>query len=266
MNNPLHAVLPDIPYARQIAMVLVAIPVFSLAAMVGRAGWLLVCAWIRTSARQAQVAAEADELARYAEEVAVAARRAAACAERHRQYWLTALDRTGESGRALDAAEAKVRHLAGAAALPTPRTPRTPAEYADRERYLHRAAMAACTRHELSIYQLSDALAHRNGWDPRLHPACQEYVLSRAIRDHLATTHAAAVGREKSAWRAAQAAAVAAQSLRDEALAAAWRLQRLRSWLRSSPDTVTDASDIADVTQVLPVPRPALQWQPAHAR
>jgi hypothetical protein len=264
MNNLLLAVLPDIPYMSVIALVLVAFPVLSLAVLVGRVGWLLVLDWIRSSGRRAQLAAEAAELTRYAGEVTVAAQRAAATAERHRQYWLTAVAGTEESGRALDAAEAKLRRLAAAAAFPVPQTRRTPVEYADREQYLHRAAMAACMRRELSIYQLSDALAHRNGWDPRLHPACQELMLGRAARDHLAATRATAIERERAAWQTAQTAVVAARSLRDEALTAAWHAQRLRPWLRPSPQALADTSDA--VTQVLPMARPALQWQPAHAR
>jgi hypothetical protein len=258
--------LPDLPYLNQIWLILVAFVMLSLAVMVGRLGWLAVADWIGTTARRARLATEADELARYAGEVAVAARRAAATAQRHRERWLAALAGAEDSARVLDAAEDKVRRLTGAAALPAPRTSRTPMEYADRERYLHRAAMAACARGHLSIYQLSDALAHRNGWDPRLHPASQEVKLSQAIRDHLATVHAETVTRECAAWQEFQAAVAAAYSLRNEALAAAWRAQRLRAGLEPVAEPVPVATEGDAVTQVLPIGRPAApQWQPAPA-
>jgi hypothetical protein len=262
----MNVLLPDIPYLSEISLILVAFVVLSLAVMVGRLGWLAIADWIRATDRRARLAAEADELARYAGEVAVAAQRAAATAQRHREHWLAALASADESGRAMDAAEDKVRRLTGAAALPAPRTSRSPMEYADRERYLHRAAMAACARGQLSIYQLSDALGHRNGWDPRLHPTAQEAVLSRAIRDHLAAAHAAAVAQECAAWQAVQAAVAAAYSLRNEALAAAWRAQRLRAGLEPVPEAVTGVTEGDAVTQVLPLAHPAPQWQPAPAR
>ncbi|MEK8108418.1 hypothetical protein NKG94_32340 [Micromonospora sp. M12] len=93
-------------------------------------------------------------------------------------------------------------------------TAQTPAEYADRERYLHRAALDAYWRRELSVEQLSDVFAHRDGWDPRLHPVEQELVLQRAVRDNLAARHAAAREHEQVAWRAAEVAVAAARSLR----------------------------------------------------
>jgi hypothetical protein len=261
----MNDLLPDIPYLSHVWLVLVAFVVLSVAVMLARLGWLAVADSIRMTGRRARLAVEANELARYAGEVAVAAQRAAATAQRHREHWLSALANAEDSGRVLDAAEVKVRRLAGTAALPAPRTSRTPMEYADRERYLHRAAMAACARGHLSIYQLSDALAHRNGWDPRLHPASQEVVLSQAIRDHLAAIHAAAVAQECDAWQTVQAAVAAAYSLRNEALAAAWRAQRLRAGLEPAPEPMPVATESDVVTQVLPITRPAPQWQPAPA-
>ncbi|MBX6358199.1 MAG: hypothetical protein IRZ05_20415 [Micromonosporaceae bacterium] len=259
----MNELLPDIPYLNQISLALVTFVVLSVAVMLGRLSWLTVATWVRDAGRRARLAAEADELARYADEVAVAAQRASATAQRHREHWLAALASAEQAARALDAADDAVRRLTAAAALPTPRS-RTPMEYADRERYLHRAAMAACARGQLSIYQLSDALAHRNGWDPRLHPAAQELVLHRAIRDHLAATHAAAARRESAAWQAFQAAVAAAYSLRNEALSAAWRAQRLRAGLEPAPATA-DVPEADAVTQVLPLAHPAPQWQPAAA-
>jgi hypothetical protein len=251
--------LPSIPHGNVVWLVLVAFPVLSIGVMVGRLAWLLIGDWMRACGRRTRLAAEAAELTRYAGEVAVAARRAAATAERHREYWRAASAGVERSGEALDAAEAKARRLAGAAAIPVPPLARTPAEYADRERYLHQAAMAACAHGQLSIYQLSDALAHRLGWDPRLHPACQEVVLSRAIRDHLAATYATAVDKERAAWQALQAAMVAADSLHRAAAEAAAGAELLRPWLEPAPEAT------AEVTQALPQERPALGWQPAPA-
>lgn len=255
MNNSL-SLLPDIPHARLIWLILVAIPMSSVVYLTGRSAWLLACDLVRASARREHLATTAADRTRYAEEVSVAAQRTAANAEHRRQSWLAALAAVDRSYRALEAAESKVRTLAEAAALPTPRTPSTPAEYAQREKYLHRAAMAACARGDLSIYQLSDALANRNGWDPRLHPANQELVLRRAIREHVARRHAEVIAREYETWQAYESAAAAAQSLRHEALMAAWRAQRMHTWLRSAPDSAVE------VTQMIAPPRAVPHWQP----
>jgi hypothetical protein len=262
----MNDLLPDIPYLNRIWLSLVVFVVLCVTVMLGRLGWLVVADWIRMAGRRARLAAEAGELSRYAGEVAVAAQRAAATAQRHREHWLAALASAEESGHALDAADDKVRRLAAAAVLPAPRTSCTPMEYADRERYLRRAAMAACAHGHLSIYQLSDALGYRNGWDPRLHPASQEVVLSQAIRDHLAATRAAAVAEECAAWQSFQAAVAAAHSLRNEALAAAWQAQRLRAGLEPVTEPVTGVTEGDAITQVLPLPHhPAPHWQPAPA-
>lgn len=173
---------------------------------------------------------QARELRRYAEEVRVAADRAATMAGRRRAQWLAAQDEAAAAWTAYDAADTAVRRSAAADVLPLPRTTRTPAEYADRERYLHRAAMTACSRNELSVLELSDALAHRNGWDPRRHPIEQEAVLRRAVRDGLRAEHRAAAEREQAAWGQAEAAATAAASLREEAVAAAGRARWVQRW------------------------------------
>jgi hypothetical protein len=101
---------------------------------------------------------------------------------------------------------------------------RTPAEYADRERFLHRSATAACRRHELSIHELNDVLAHRNGWDPTRHPVHQEAALSKAVRDRQFMAYREATTRERQAWHTAGVAAAALRSLREEAAAARLRL------------------------------------------
>ncbi|GIJ76117.1 hypothetical protein Xph01_05490 [Micromonospora phaseoli] len=156
---------------------------------------------------------------RWAEEVMVAAERAEATARRRREEWLAALDEVAQAWQAYEAAETTLRRLSDAAAMPLPQTPRTPAEYADRERWLHRAALDAYWRRELPVEQLSDVFAHR-GWDPRLHPVEQELLLHRAVRDHLLARQRAAREREQGARRAAELAAAAARSLRAETVAA----------------------------------------------
>lgn len=83
------------------------------------------------------------DLRRYAEEVAVAATGAAQTAHRRRTAWLAAQDDLDRAWQAYDEAETVARRFAGAGALPSPRTPRTPVEYAGRERWLHQEAVAA---------------------------------------------------------------------------------------------------------------------------
>jgi hypothetical protein len=209
--------------------------------------------------RDAVLATKAQDLGRYASEVAVAARRAAATAQRRRDEWLAAQAEAEATWQAYDAAEDAARRVVGAAALPTPHTPRTPAEYADRERYLHRAAMAACTRRELSVLELSDVLAHRHGWDPRRHPVEQEVILRRAVRDRLLTAQRAAAQRERAAWQVAEVAAVAARSLREEAFAAASDAHRTQHWLAPDGPQSQQAEDAARRSE------PVVQWRAARA-
>ncbi|WDZ87800.1 hypothetical protein [Micromonospora cathayae] len=172
------------------------------------------------------------DLRRYAEEVAVAAAGAAQTARRRRADWLTAQEEVETAWQAYDEAESAARRFAGAAALPLLATPHTPAEYAARERYLHRAAMAAYWRGDLSVRQLSDVFARRHGWDPRLHPVVQEAVLHRVVRDLRRADYRVAAERERVAWQDAEVAATAARSLAEEAYVAA---ERLRAAVRPVP-------------------------------
>ncbi|MEV4753596.1 hypothetical protein AB0J86_00540 [Micromonospora sp. NPDC049559] len=237
--------------------------------------------------RQAILAARAREASRYADEVAVAADRAAETARRQREQWLAAQEEAEAAWRAYDEADAAARRLLPAAALPAPRTPRTPAEYADRERYLHRAAMSACSHRQLPVLELSDVLANRNGWDPRRHPVEQEVILRRTVRDRLWAEYRAAVQREQEAWQAAEVAATAARSLREEAFAAAARAHRLRPWLAaetvaepSPADTIRlpQRQSVIDTVRIpqqqsaidtVRIPQqptqPTLRWHPARA-
>ncbi|ATO13987.1 hypothetical protein CO540_09220 [Micromonospora sp. WMMA2032] len=193
------------------------------------------------------------DLARYADEVAVAATGAAQTARRRRERWLAVQDEAKRAWVAFDEAEAAARRLAGAAALPAPRTPHTPSEYAARERWLHHAAMAAHWRGDLTARQLADVLAHRNGWDPRRHPAEQEIVLARTIRDGRRAAWEAAAERERQAWRDAELAADAARTLAAETYAAA-------AAVRPSP-----APRAASATRVrVPTVVRGARWRPAR--
>ncbi|MEV4812860.1 hypothetical protein [Micromonospora avicenniae] len=170
-------------------------------------------------------AAEAADLRRYADEVAVAAAGATQTARRKRDEWLAAQADLDRAWAAYDEAESAARRYCGAGALSPPRTARTPAEYAARERHLHRVATAAYWRGDLTLRQLGDVFGHRDGWDPRLHPVEQEVHLARVVRDGRLAGYRAAQERERSAWRASELAAEAARALTTEAYAAAARLR-----------------------------------------
>ncbi|TDC41664.1 hypothetical protein [Micromonospora sp. KC213] len=196
-------------------------------------------------------AVEAADLRRYAEEVAVAAAHAARTAGRWRDRWLVAQEEVERAWSAYDEAETVARRFVGVGALPTPRTPRTPAEYAARERWLHRAAVAAHWRGELPVERLWDVFAHRDGWDPRRHPVEQEVRLVRAVRDSRREAYRAAVDRERAAWQDAERAAEAARALAVEAYAAAQRLRPDRAPVRRR--TATDFRTAA-----------VTRWRPAR--
>ncbi|MFD2766188.1 hypothetical protein [Micromonospora eburnea] len=204
----------------------------------------------------AEEAVRRADLRRYADEVAVAAAGAAQTARRRREQWQTAQAPADRAWRAYDEAEAAARRLAGAAVLPEPRTLRTPAEYAARERWLHHAAMAAHWRGDLSARQLADVLAHRNGWDPRRHPAEQEIVLARVVRDGRRAGWRAAAERERRAWRDAELAAEAARALAAEACAAA-------EALRPGPALVRRTEPVTAARAAVPAGRPA-RFRPAR--
>lgn len=178
--------------------------------------WLLQV--MRQPRREAKRrAAEAAESARFAEEMTVAAQRAATTAARQRAGWHDAAQQVDVALAAYQTAETALLRAQRAAAFATPDTVRTPAQYVERERFLHRAATAACRRGELSLEQLDDALAHRNGWSPRLHPVEQELVLARAAVAHLRAGYRLAAAAERTAWHDADLAAAAVRTLRNEA-------------------------------------------------
>ncbi|PWU55125.1 hypothetical protein DLE60_28730, partial [Micromonospora globispora] len=194
MQTVFSTVLPDVPQAAGIWLALLAVAATAVAGLIVRPDRFRSVFGDRISEAampsSVELAEEARERARYAQEVGVAAERAATTAERRRAEWLTAEEEVEEAWLAYQAAEEDVRRLAAAAALPLPRTARTPAEYVDRERWLHRAALDAQWRGEITVRQLSDILGHR-GWDPRRHPVEQELLLRRLVRDNLLARHEA---------------------------------------------------------------------------
>lgn len=262
-ETALHYFYLDVPRAAAIWLALIAFALVALGALLSRTRrWRPEdVLWIREVARRrGRLAAQARDLERYAQEVAIAADRAAGTAARHRAAWLTAQDEVESTWRVLDAAESRARRLASTAVFGSPRTPRTPAEYADRERYLHRAAMSACLRRELPVLELTEVLAHRNGWNPRLHPVAQEIVLSRIVRDRLMAAYRQAVEREAKAWHAAGVAQESARTLREEALAAAERARQSHRWLPQP------ASRPGEITQTVPVRVPVRATAPVGVR
>lgn len=179
-----------------------------------RSGWTTLTAQPDVTG-PSPAAAEAEADAR-----AVAVGQAAVLARRRRAEWLQAQDEVDAAWAAFDVADRDARRAAAAAVFPVFTQRRTRAEIADRERQLHRSALAACRRRELSIEQLNEVLAHRGGWNPRRHPVAQDAALRAAVREHRFAGYQAAVARERQAWQESERAAVALRALRAEVLAA----------------------------------------------
>lgn len=164
-----------------------------------------------------------EDALRYAEEVTVAAQRAADSAERWRSEWLAVQSARDAAWRAYEVAHEAACRAYQAAAFPVPECVPTPDEHAARERYLHRAAWEAYRRGDLSMQQLCDALAHRAGWDADRHPFEQELILRRAGLERKLDAYRTVAAMERTAWRTADLAQSATCSLRAEARAASVR-------------------------------------------
>ena len=234
LETAMYNFLLGVPRAALIWLALMFLAALAIAGLVARPSWNLSVGRLRrrdAALRRQRLTVQAQEADRYAEEVAVAAERAEARARRCREDWLAAQNEAEAAWQAYEKLAALTPRMAAAAAMPVPRTPHTPAEYAARERYLHRAATAAYWRGELSVLELGDVLAHRHGWDPRRHPVEQEVVLHRAARAGLRARYQRATEREQAAWRAAEMATLAAGSLRAEATVAAGQVRQLRHQL-----------------------------------
>lgn len=213
MEIALHSFLVSVPQAAALWSLML-LGVIVLAVLLARTG--------RPAAKPRLTEAQADDL-RFAEEVAVAAGRAAVTAARRRAEWIEAQQELDSAWRVFDEADKSARLGAKACAFPLMSRRRKPGENVERQRYLHHAASEACRNHQISIAQLNDVYAHR-GWNPRLHPVVQESALRLAIRDHRADGYRKAVERERATWQKAEAAADALRSLRLEAAAAITRV------------------------------------------
>jgi hypothetical protein len=87
----------------------------------------------------------------------------------------------------------------------------------------------AYRRGDLAAEQVADALAHRNGWDPHLHPFEQEVRVRRAAQHRTLRIYQAAAAMERAARYADELAAAARRSLDAEASAAAVRARQARA-------------------------------------
>jgi hypothetical protein len=164
--------------------------------------------------RRAEQAAEA---ARYAREIAVVAAAATVTVQRRREQWHEAQQQQDDAWAACQEAGERVTAARRVAAFDSYAVAYLPMQFAVRERYLRTAATAAHRRGEISGRQLVDALAHRNGWNPALHPADQDVALAQAGRDHLRQAYQRVVAAERAAWHETEIAVVAARTLRHEA-------------------------------------------------
>lgn len=263
MDTALQSFLVAVPQAAAIWLVMLAVAVVGAAAL-SVPGRQRSAADPDTPTRRGADARGATDdpgwADRYADEVTVAADRAAATARRRREEWELAQQAVQEAWATFDAAERTARRSAAAAALPVAATEPTPAELADRERYLHRAATAACRRRELTMHELNDILAHRGGWDPTLHPVLQEVALRRAVRERCRAAYVEAEARERQAWHTAEVAASALGSLREEACAARLRVGQERTagqlwWAEQwapEPSTTQPLPALSEATIALP--------------
>jgi hypothetical protein len=168
--------------------------------------------------------AEAVAAVRYAGEVAVAADRAALAVQRWDECWRQADDQAGRAWQRWQDAERQLTRLRSGAAFRPAWNPRTPSEYAERERYLHRAVQDAVFRGDLP----GDALGR---FDARLHPVDQELAVARAVAAHRQRMHERAEAAEQTAWHDAQLAVSARDSLRRESRAASARAAELHRHL-----------------------------------
>ncbi|MGK5680252.1 hypothetical protein [Actinoplanes sp. URMC 104] len=174
---------------------------------------------------------EAVEAVRFAAEVRVASARADAAAGQWRQRWEDADAQQAADWQAWLDADARLRDSRAAAAFRTLWSVPTCAEYASRERFLHRTVAAAVERGDLPAVALADALAGRGGWDARLHPVEQELVINRAAADYRRRRYEMSAQAEQDAWRDAGAADRAARGLRRTAGEAAARAAELHHLL-----------------------------------
>jgi hypothetical protein len=178
----------------------------------------------------------AVDAARYAGELTVAAGRAGESAGRWLAGWQAAAGRAEAAWQRWQDAEQRLDRTRPASAFGMPAA-RTPDEYADRARFLHRVVGEAAARGDLP--------PGAGGWDPRLHPVDQERAVQRAVAAHLHDRYQRAAAAERDAWHDTRLASSARDSLRQEAVVAsvprrkfAYKIGRVirgsprRSWSR----------------------------------
>jgi hypothetical protein len=259
VRTTLHHFLYSVPQAVAVWMVLSAVAFVAVASRSGP-GLRRRMAGRRRSARRKAAAVTARERAvRHAAESVGAADRAAGLSRCRRREWQVLRDAADLAWEAFDVADRTARRAAQAAAFPTPRTTDSPTGFAERERYLHRAAAAACRRLGVPSGPSRDLFAHRHEWDPCRLPVGQEATLSRTVRDHLYLAYRRSAAQERQAWQAADAASAVMRGLNDEAADAALRIGQVRRtagqrwWAEQwTPEAVRDT-------------RPARRRKPAPA-
>jgi hypothetical protein len=192
--------------------------------------------------RRTVLAARAGEAVQYAQELRAAAEQSAAGAQRWRELSQRREQHSAAAWQAWLDADARLRTLRAAAVWKLSWSAPTCAEYAERERYLHRAVAAAAERGELPAAAVADAVAGRNGWDARLHAAEQELVIARVSAAWLRSRFAEATTAERTARHDAELAARTAVSLRAEAETATTRAAQLTELLPARLRTATPAT------------------------
>nr|WP_221382716.1 hypothetical protein [Actinoplanes polyasparticus] len=202
--------------------------------------------WLRDRTEERrELALEAIAATQFAEEVRVAADRAALAAERWQERWELASDEVTEAWQAWLDADARLRTRRAGAAFGIPWSAQTPTEYAARERFLHKAVRTAADNGWLPAAAVADALAGRAGWDARLHPLEQELVVFRAAAGHLRDHYERAVATERAAAHDAELARRTRDSLRQESWLATTRAAELH---RHLPAGLTEAQPAAEPT------------------
>jgi hypothetical protein len=169
--------------------------------------------------RRDQRRRQAADSVRYADELAMAGRRAAQTADRWHTHWEETERQAATALQAWQDAEQRLTRLRAAAVFTMP-VARTPGEYADRERLLHRTVRVAVDRGDLPATALADALSGRRGFNPGLHPADQELAVLQAVTEHRRHQHRQAAAAEQAAWHDARLARSSRESLRRAASAA----------------------------------------------
>jgi hypothetical protein len=185
--------------------------------------------------RRAQ--AEAVESARFADEVRACAQRAEAAAAQWQQHLEQAEQEQLAAWQAWLDADSRLRRSLTATAFGTPWSVRTCEEYAARERFLHHAVTTAAKAGDLPTAAVADALAGRNGWDPRLHALEQELVVHRATARHRWHRYQLAAAAQQATQHHTDLARRAAASLHRTATAAAEQPHHLIAVPSSSPAT-----------------------------